>query len=350
MSRGWKIALGVAAAVVLVNLALRELDRATRSPGGPASSSFATAPEGVAAYAELLERFDRPVIRLRETPADAELDPAATLVVLEPVGLTTDDGRAVQRFLAAGGRLVWGGPPSGWLESVAPGAAPEWRGDAETTVRGPFGGDARSVRTAGEGAWVERSAGGSLLVRERVGAGRALLLADPSPLQNRLLGQADNAALGLELAGERPVLFAESVHGYGAASGIDAIPGRWLWVFAGLLLAALTLALARGRRLGPPERETRRLPPARAEFAEAIATLLAKSRPRSTGVDAARAAVRRQLRIAPEAAEPELRAAAAERGAGPAELAALTAGDSERELLLLGGLLRRLERDERMRA
>ena len=33
------------------------------------------------------------------------------------------------------------------------------------------------------------------------GRGRALLLADAAPLQNRLLGRADNAALGLALAG-----------------------------------------------------------------------------------------------------------------------------------------------------
>ena len=140
------------------------------------------------------------------------------------------------------------------------------------------------------------------------------------------------------------------MHGYGAASRIDAIPGRWLWVFAGLLLAALTLALARGRRLGPPGARAEGCRQTRAEFAEAIATLLAKSRPRSTGVDAARAAVRgdcgsRRRQPSRSSAPPRPSASA-----GPAEIAALTAGGGERELLRLGGLLRRLEREERMRA
>ena len=59
--------------------------------GGPTSSSFATAPDGAAAYAELLDRFDRPVIRLREPPSEADLAPASTLVLLDAEGLTQDD-------------------------------------------------------------------------------------------------------------------------------------------------------------------------------------------------------------------------------------------------------------------
>src|SRR5207249_7350779 len=103
-----------------------------------------------------------------------------------------------------------------------------------------------------------------------VGRGRVALLADASPLQNRFLGEADDAALGLALAGprKRPVAFVESVHGYGRASGVRAIPTSWRWALGGLVLAALVLIWARGRRLGPAERTTRDLPPPRRDYVD----------------------------------------------------------------------------------
>src|SRR5436853_88166 len=56
--------------------------------------------------------------------------------------------------------------------------------------------------------------------------GVVYLLPDASPLQNRLLGTADNAAFGLALAGPstRPVEFLESYHGYGQSAGLSALP------------------------------------------------------------------------------------------------------------------------------
>jgi hypothetical protein len=121
-----------------------------------------------------------------------------------------------------------------------------------------------------------------------------LLLARSSPLQNRLLGRADNAALGLALAGEagRPVVFVETVHGYGLASGLAAIPDRWLWVLGGLLVAALTWMLARGRRLGPPERERRELPPPRRAYVEALGAALARTRSPQAAGEVVRSAIR----------------------------------------------------------
>ena len=58
-----------------------------------------------------------------------------------------------------------------------------------------------------------------LVVTARAGRGTVVALADPSPLQNRRLAYADNAALGLALAGDRPVAFLETVHGYGVSRG-----------------------------------------------------------------------------------------------------------------------------------
>ena len=129
----------------------------------------------------------------------------------------------------------------------------------------------RRVRTAGDGRWALGSpdqrvlAGdeGTLLLVARAGRGRIALLADSSPLQNRLLGEADNAALALALSGPGPLTFVESVHGYGPARGLAALPARFGWALIGLALAALVFMVARGRRLGPPEPERRDLPPPR---------------------------------------------------------------------------------------
>jgi hypothetical protein len=120
--------------------------------------------------------------------------------------------------------------------------------------------------------------------RRRVGHGEALLLTDATPLRNRALGTGDHAALGLQLAGPpaRRVAFVESVHGYHDARGLAALPARvraCLWLLG---LAALAFLILRGRRLGPPEEQARRLPPARREHVEALAAALARTRDRDT--------------------------------------------------------------------
>jgi hypothetical protein len=190
-----------------------------------------------------------------------------------------------------------------------------------------------------------------IVVEQRRGAGTVVLLADASPLQNRLLPEADNAALGLALAGERPVAFAESVHGYGAASGVDAIPARWWWAFGGLCIAAAVFALARGRRFGPAELPGRELPPARVEFAEALATQLAKARPRDGAVRTARRVARtritRALGLPPVAADADIRDRAAARRFDPEVIEAVLAeGVGEADLLAVGRALRSTELEE----
>ncbi len=73
------------------------------------------------------------------------------------------------------------------------------------------------------------------------------------------------------------MVFAESVHGFGAGTGLVALPSRWKWTLAGLLLAALIYVASRFRRLGPPEpRPATALPPRR-EHVEALALALSRS-------------------------------------------------------------------------
>ena len=81
-------------------------------------------------------------------------------------------------------------------------------------------------RSAGPAVPAVGDATSALVAVRRVGAGRAVLLADASPLLNGRLDRRDDAALALSVAGEgRPVAFVESVHGYGRASGWGALPG-----------------------------------------------------------------------------------------------------------------------------
>src|SRR3954447_11841006 len=257
MSPRWRVAVGIVAALVIVDLALHFIGTLTGgTPGGPESSSYATKPDGARAYAELLGRYGHRVDRVRTTPGDATLDPTTTLFLLGAAGVRTADAAALRRFVESGGQLVAGGPNVRWVRSLV--SAPPHG----TAARARFRARRLHVQSAGGQVWtntggftpVARSPRVILAVTKRVGRGRLILLADPSPLQNRLLDRADNAAFGLSLAGEkeRPTSFLESYHGDGRSSGLTALPLAWKLLLAGLALATFVWMIARGRRFGPP--------------------------------------------------------------------------------------------------
>ena len=339
--RAWAVVAALVGGFLALNALLVVLDRLTPEPSGPESSSYATAPRGVAAYADLLGRAGHPVRRLREAPAEAQLDPAGTVVVLDPESLDSDDAAALGDFVEDGGRLVAGGAaPSEWVDELVD-SEPAWSGrrvrEGRPLAPVPELAGVAVVRAAGPGSWAETGEAlpvlgdesRSLLAVAPVGRGRLLLLADASPLQNRLLAEADHAALGLALAGprSRSVTFVESVHGYAPASGIAAIPPNWLAALAGLALAVLVLMLARGRRLGPPELEARELPPPRRDYVESLAAILARTKRPAEALEPVRAEARgriaRRAGLGGEPSEDELREAGRRLGLDEAELAAV---------------------------
>jgi hypothetical protein len=363
MSGRWWFAVVVVAIVIVWNLLAEGVDRIGGQPSGPPSSTYATTPNGVAAYADLLASRGHKVSRLRTDPADAALDPRATVVMLDPISVSPQDMAALRRFAEAGGRLVVGGPAPGWVDALLD-DPPTWTSEGSMRA-GPLAPTAevlgvRTVRTAGAGSW--RDAGESLpalgtgtsalLLIASPGEGRVALLADVSPLQNAFLDEADNAALGLTLAGEpeRPVQFVESVHGYGRATGLAAIPTRWRWVLGGLVLAALLFMLARGRRLGPPERKARDLPPPRRQYVESLATTFAKTKGAAPAAAvpilqrAARERLTRQAGLGPGAPEDALARAGEHLGLPESEIGAVLATDArETDLLAVARALARLE-------
>jgi hypothetical protein len=347
-----RVLLALVAAFIALIVAI---DQLAPTPSGPDGSSYATAPAGAAAYAELLHRAGRPVRRIRTPLTERAPDRAWTLVVLAPERVEPAEARAIRRFLVAGGRLVAAGATSRWLARVLD-APPAWGpgepGVARTVVPVPETAGVTAVRFAAGGRW--ETLGGALpilagrdgpvaAVAEQ-GAGRAVLLPDASPLVNAQLAQADNAAFGLAAVGDRPVAFLETVHGYGEATGLAALPARAVWVLAGLALAALALVWSMARRFGPPEEAALALAPPRRDYVEAVAAGLAASGDRTGIAAAAAAGARRRLAaragLPPEAGEPALREAAERFGLDDAEVDALFADGDE---LAAGRALAKLE-------
>jgi hypothetical protein len=307
-SRGARAALAVLAALLAINGVAVVIDFIAPSPSGPTSSSFATKSRGLAAWAELARRSGVRVRALREAPADDTLPRAGTVVVLDPGTLTGREARALRGFAERGGRVVAGSEPGDWVATLlGRDEPPEFDGssaeDAVRLVPAPETAGVARVRTAGGGRWesagdalpVLGSAEGALLMVARAGRGRIALLADSSPLQNRLLDEDDNAALALALAGRGPLTFVESVHGYGAARGLAALPARFGWALLGLGLAALAFMWARGRRLGPREPQRRELPPPRRAYVDALAATMSRCKERDEAVRPVREEARRRL-------------------------------------------------------
>jgi hypothetical protein len=240
---------------------------------------------------------------------------------------------------------------------------PEWDPNGLTSYSeiAPILG-ARRVEAAGNGVWTSPGSGtvfahtgdAALLTEEDVGSGQISFLADASPLENDFLGRADDAAFALGLAGERarPVVFAEGTHGFGEKRGLSAIPTPWkisLLILAG---AAVVLAWSRSRRLGPPDRPARDLPPPRGEYVRALAVTLERTRDPGTALAPlqqwARLHIARRAHLRSDASPEEIDRAAIMLGFTEAERAAIWYPPTDdNTALALGQLVSRLSHDER---
>jgi hypothetical protein len=347
VSRPWRIALGIVALLVVVNLALRFLGTLTGgTPGGPRSSSYATSPHGAAAYAELLGRAGHPVLQVRSSPHSSPINPKTTVFLLDPPAVELRDLAALRTFVVGGGRLIAAGLSRQEMRRLAS-QVPE-------RVPGPpvVHEDGLEIRTDGGRVW----RGEGLVAVRRVGDGSVVFVADSSPLQNRLLGAADNAAFGLGLAfpRSRPVAFLESYHGYGtgSGSGLSALPLAWKLLLGGLGLAALVYMVARGRRFGPPEEEARNLAPPRRQYVDSLAAVVARSKRRDDAVGPvrreARDTVLRRASFPPDADNDAVRRAARRLGVADEDAEALLRSvETDDEVLVLGRAAARIREDHR---
>ena len=286
-----RVGIIVVAALIGINLLAKFVSDSTGgggTPGGPRSSAYATQNEGIAAYAELLSHEGHPVDITRGPLRDGALDPATTVIVLDPDTISFDDAGVLLTFVVNGGRLITGGTSPSYFTALRQ-DPPLWAAPAgsDWTDIAPSLAPINHIVSAGHARFsglgdshaLVGDASDALVTESAVGKGTIVFVADPSPFQNQLLGAADNATLGLALAGgaNRTVVFPEGVHGYGPSSGIAAIPSDWKVALVGIALAGLVLMWARGRRLGPPEDASRPLPPPRAAYVDAVGSTLLRT-------------------------------------------------------------------------
>ena len=353
---------GILVAVVLLNVALTALRETFAGPDGRPSSAYATAPEGIAAFAELLARRGFEVVPLRGVLTE-NLPDGGTLVVLDPESITDDEVEALRSWVSDGGRLVIGGRSELWADGLLDSTI-EWS-PASVLVAEPLAEVPETVAIdtvggEGFGTWedpgdalpvlgIEDSPARTLAAVTTIGTGRVVLLADTSVLHNRYLADADNAVFALNIVGPQgtTVHFAEGVHGYGTATGLAAIPTRWKLALAGLVLAALVWMVAVGRRLGPPEAEGRDLPPPRKAYVDALTTTLARTKRGHEVIAPVRAAARskitRRSGLGPDADERSVEGAGRALGLTEQELSAVLGRGTDdvvaagRALAKLGG-------------
>ncbi len=324
---GWaRLGIGKRVVVVVVALValLQVVQLATETvigggdPGGPTSSSYATGGDGYGAWADLLAQGGHPVVRLRTPLAKADLDPGSTVVVADPDLIEPSDAEALAELVAKGGRLIVAGRGGSPLLAPFAGAAVAWHPEGVQTaaplVPTPETGGVQDVAGSGRGSYGPTGAllpvlGGDgrvtmALGRAPVGNGVVVGVADARMLDNDHLARRSDAALALAVVGpvHRPVVFVESVHGYGSSTGLAALPNTWKWAAAGLLLAVLCGLWSAGQRFGPPEQSQRDLPPPRRAYVDAMAADLARAEPSRDG---ARALLDRPRPVADPEAGPD---------------------------------------------
>ena len=265
----------------------------------------------------------------------------------------------LRRFVRSGGRLILGGPgPIGLADDIVGGSTRYTQpGDRVLTPVIPAVETAGVSRVVGNGEGRLTDSGPAVpllagadgigVAAAREGRGRVILVADPSPLRNRYLARADNAALAVDLAGspKRPVQFVETVHGYGRESGLSALPDRWKTALILLALAGIVFLLAHGKRFAPVEKRDRELPPARATYADALAATLEKTKDRDAAIEPIHAAARRQVAhrsgLGPDPSAEALEGAARRLGLSEDEARAVAA-DEDFDMIATGRALARL--------
>jgi hypothetical protein len=342
---GWRAVAIVVGTVVIVSVLVQLTSAATEGsvPQGPQSSSFSATPEGLAAYAQLLSRNGLRVQQVVSQLGQVDIPSGATVVVAAPTTWRSSNSEALAKLLHAGARVVVAGqPPAGLLGALRLAAPPTWSADpitdAHSVSSSPLLFGVGQVDSTGPGSWSSlgdahpllSSGSSSLAVSEPVGAGTLVLLASAAPLQNRLIGQADNAAFAIDIgmSPAKAVAFDEYDHGYGqVGGGIAGLPSWWKAALLLALAAVILWLLSAARRFGPPEDADRVLAPARVAYVEAMATLLSTASPeRAAGATAAvqtraREGLCRRIGVPSDAPDEEIARVAAST-AVPADLVA----------------------------
>lgn len=362
VTRSQRIALTVAIGVLAAGVLMAQISGAGGSGERSTLGSAGDAgPSGLLALTLLLESTGHDVERVAKAPSDGGLDSEKTTFLLAPGTLTAADASALNDLAGEGGRVVVAGDPgdeglerlletdAGIDDGTSVLLAPLTVTSETTGVSRLESADGLVVSPAGSALPIAGGPGEAVVVARDVGEGRIIAVAGSSIFENEGILRADNARFAINLAGPegRGVQLVEAVR-TAPGSGLSALPGAWGWAALGLLVAALTLAWARGRRLGPVEHASRPLPPPRREYVDAIAGALVRSRDPQAAIEPLREAARdrlaRRAGLPREATDAEIREAAEAAGLEPDEVEAVGGGPGEGAMLAAAGAVAKLSK------
>jgi hypothetical protein len=323
--------------------------------GGTPLDPRSATPAGTRALAELLRARGIPVERVLRVPEPlptANTGRAATVVVPFPGRLDSED---LDRLARSPGDVLLVAPDQAVVDALGlPLVRTE---DVPVRTRPPgcalpaavtAGASSTGGRTytsdlpdqAGVSACYPTGFGAALAV-VITGGRQVAVLGAGDALTNAHLDREGNAALGLGLLDRgRSVAWvlptgAQASSATGTSALTDRLPLGLQWAILQGVLAVALLALARGRRLGPPVTEDLPVTVRAAETVEGRARLYRAARARGTAASALREGARARLssRLIPGQGRPEpsalVTAVATRTGRDPVEVASLLYGPDD---------------------
>jgi hypothetical protein len=273
----WPLALlPVGVFIAAAVLFLRE--RAEAGRGLPPFSVYSDDADGLAEAGHLLSELGwrpvavtRPINQTRDRGLLILAEPEGSGPLVDPGGITADEAKGILHWVEEGNTLLYAARQESALhEALETSAVSDGRKDggkpvtAETEEAGGYtaGVDRVGVRDGtalyphdGLTLWRVREGSGAVLLRR--GAGRVLLVSDPTLLTRRGLLREDNAVFLADVADRAArdgvVYFDEYHHGFRSAGGVWGYLGYYgqQMVFLPLLLALGAAVWAAGVRLGP---------------------------------------------------------------------------------------------------
>ncbi len=271
-----RIALVAFSALLAFSFLSAMLDAGT-TPDDNDSGSGSTrsrSARGWAAYAELLDRFELDVDRSRDLP---DVVTNRTIVVNDVAALSDEERFRLMRLAERGNRVVIVGQPLAGIQG------PTWAPEGPIVVDAAPSFRGETISSAGDGSFSDLGGtellagepGAALVTTTSTGNGEYVFVATTSIFDNRYLASGANAALGIELVDDGPVLFIDRVRRQG--TGWNAIPEQFRVAVYGLLIALGLYGWSRGKRFGPVEAANRTFDPPRIAYVEALAQSLAST-------------------------------------------------------------------------
>jgi uncharacterized protein DUF4350 len=262
--RRWRTVGWVVLAVVVIAGVSTVAALLTAPRTGGRMNPESTSPDGAHALVALLEDHGVEVVTADDIATVERSDRQNSLLIVAPTAYLIDDA-GLRRLNGLPGDVLLVEPLSAIRESLAP--------KIRTAPESSFGGapncDLREATRAGSvqlspSDTYDSVAGGPALTRCYGGAlvrytadGRTITVVGTADfMTNSGLLQEGNAALAMNLAGDRPRVIwytPKRIEGEsdGATSIMDLIPARVGWLVLQLCLAIVFVALWRARRMGP---------------------------------------------------------------------------------------------------